>query len=418
VSGLGDGLAFVAFPLLVTTLTRDPRWVVGMVVAQRLPWLLLSLHAGAFADRLDRRRLLGAVESARMAVLLVLGLTIATHTLTLPILYAVAASLGVLETVFSAATHAALPGLVRTRDLGRANGYLLAAQAGGFQFAGPALGGRLFAAAPAMPFVADGVTFAASAALLVLALPRMPRRPRSVATTSVRADVVTGLRWFVASPLLRLLALTVGVLSFCWGMATSVLVLYGLEVLHLSRAGYGVFLAVAGLGEVLGGVIAGRMQTRFGTVAVVLGGAVVASAAYLAVGLTSAVLVAAVAMFLEAFGIIMANVATISLRQAIVPPELLGRVGNAFRTCLFGMVPLGAIAGGFLGERNLRLPFVVAGVVQVAAVVAAGPALARRIRQAEAALADVASGDVASDVAPDDLIDLTEAELVLAEQAG
>src|SRR5262245_48897711 len=80
VSGLGDGLVLVALPLLVTSLTRSPQWVAGIMVAQRLPWLLLSLHAGAVADRMDRRRLLGVVEIARMAVLLVLGIAVATNS--------------------------------------------------------------------------------------------------------------------------------------------------------------------------------------------------------------------------------------------------------------------------------------------------------------------------------------------------
>src|SRR4051812_3053258 len=89
-SGLGDGLVLVAFPLLVTSLTRSPQWVAGIMVAQRLPWLLVSLHSGAFADRVDRRRLLALVESARTGVLLVLGVAVATHSLTLPLLYVAA----------------------------------------------------------------------------------------------------------------------------------------------------------------------------------------------------------------------------------------------------------------------------------------------------------------------------------------
>src|SRR5688500_18604383 len=130
-SGVGDGLVLVAFPLLVTSLTRTPHWVAGIMVAQRIPWLLLSLHAGAVADRVDRRRLLGLVEVARMAVLLILGLAVATDTLTLPLLYGAAATMGGLETLFSAASHAALPSLVRTSELARANGYLQSAQIAG-----------------------------------------------------------------------------------------------------------------------------------------------------------------------------------------------------------------------------------------------------------------------------------------------
>ena len=409
VSGLGDGLVLVAFPLLVTTLTRSPEWVAGIMVAQRLPWLLLSLHAGAVADRMDRRRLLSIVETGRMAVLLVLGLAVATHTLSLALLYGAAAGLGGLETLFAAASHAALPGLVRRDDLPRANGYLQSAQIAGAQFAGPALGGLLFAAAAALPFVFDGVSFLASAALLVMALPRVRAvRPVEGRRTTITADVVAGVSWFARNSLLRLLALVVAVLSFCWAMVTAVTVLYGLEVLHLSGVGYGLFLAVGAAGEVAGGVLAGRVLRRYGTVAVVLGGALAATVAYVTIGLTSAVIVATAATMVETFGIGVANVATMSLRQAVVPSELLGRVGNAFRMCLFGAMPLGALAGGFLAHANLRLPFLVAAAMQAVVLMVCGPALARRIRSAEAELA----------AADEDVIDLTAAEEPVLELVG
>jgi MFS family permease len=397
VSGLGDGLVLVAFPLLVASLTREPQWVAGVIVAQRLPWLLLSLHAGALADRLDRRRVLAFVEVARMLVLLLLGAVVATGHLNLAVIYGSAAALGGLETLFSAASHATLPTLVPASGLTRANGYLQAGQMSGAQFVGPAVGGLLFAAAAALPFVADGVSFAASAALLVLALPR----PKAVAVeapprvTSVGADVVAGVRWFVGNPLLRLLAVTVAALAFCWAMVNSVLVLYGLEVLHLSRGGYGVFLAVTAAGEVLGGIVAGRVHARFGTTVVVLGGALLAAAAYLVVGLSSMLVVATVALAAEALGIGVANVATMSLRQNAVPPELLGRVGNAFRMCLAGAMPLGALVGGLLAQASLRGPFIAAAVIQLALVALCGPALARRVAEAESPAVAVAVDDPA-----------------------
>src|SRR5262245_35146129 len=88
VSGLGDGVVLVAFPLLVTSLTRSPQLVAGVMIAQRLPWLLLSLPGGAMADRLDRRRLVATIELLRTAVLGVLALAVATHSLTLGLVYA------------------------------------------------------------------------------------------------------------------------------------------------------------------------------------------------------------------------------------------------------------------------------------------------------------------------------------------
>jgi MFS family permease len=181
---------------------------------------------------------------------------------------------------------------------------------------------------------------------------------------------------------MRLLALVIALLSFCAAMATAVLVLYGLQVLHLSGVGYGLFLAVGATGEVAGGILAARLLCRFGTAAVVIGGALAATVAYATIGLTSAILVATAAMITESFGIGAANVATMSLRQVVVPPELLGRVGSAFRMFVFGAVPFGALVGGFLARTSLRLPFLCAAVLQALLLARYGTRLARRIKQA------------------------------------
>src|ERR1700735_5247061 len=111
-SGLGNGLVLVAFPLLAVTLTRQPVEIAGVVVAGRLPWLVVSLPAGALADRVDRRRLVVAVEVVRAAVLAALGFVVLTGAITLPLLYLTAFIIGALETAFSAATSASLPALV------------------------------------------------------------------------------------------------------------------------------------------------------------------------------------------------------------------------------------------------------------------------------------------------------------------
>ncbi len=380
-SALGDGLALVAFPLLAATLTGDARLVAGVAVASRLPWLLFGLPAGALADRVDRRLLLGAVELARMAVLVILGVTIATGSVSLVAIYAAAFALGALETAFSAASQACLPSLVGIDHLPRANGYLFAAQATGEQFAGPALGGLLFAAAAALPFVLDGVSFLASAALLCLALPRRRRRVSAAAPQeSFRADLASGLRWFMGHPVLRLLALVVASLAFCQSMVLAILVLYCLRVLHLGHAGFGLFLALAAVGNVVGGLLAGRITARLGTGRVVCAAALLAAASYLVVGLTSALGIALVALAAEAVAVAVGNVATLSLRQSVIPSELLGRVSNAFRMCIFGVIPLGALAGGLIAHAaGLHAVFVVAGGLQLVVIALVGPRLFHRM---------------------------------------
>ena len=239
-SSFGDGLALVAFPLLAVTLTNSPLLVAGVAVAGRLPWLLISLPAGAVADRMDRRRLVAIVEGTRAIVLLGLAVLVMASQASLVVLYAAAFIVGALETAFAAATRASIPALVDAMDLPRANGYLFAAETSGEQFAGPALGGLLFGWAPALPFLGDALSFAGSAAMLTTALPRTGPPPRT-SPTSLMGDVRTSLRWFRTQPLLRALAVAVTTFAFCQAAVLSVLVLYGLDVLGLTKSEYGLF---------------------------------------------------------------------------------------------------------------------------------------------------------------------------------
>ena len=380
-SSVGDGLAIVAFPLLAASLTADPRLIAGVAAVQRLPWLVCSIPAGALADRCDRRRLLAVVETARMAILLLLGVAVATHTHSLLLIYVAAFSLGALETAFSGAAQAALPSLVPPEQLTKANGYLLSAQMGGEQFAGPAVGGLVFAAAAALPFVVDGVSFAASAALLYLAIPRRsPDSTRSRPVTTLRSDMATGLRWFVRHPLLRVLAATVAGLAFCQAMGMAVLVLYALQVLHLSKAGFGLFLAAGAIGNVAAGLVAHRLHARVGACKLLVAAGAVTAASYLLIGSTAVFPVALVACLVEALAVGVGNVVTVSLRQSVIPADMLARVCNIFRLCIYGAVPLGALAGGLIAHAaDSRQPFIVAGLLQAVLVVPAGMALRRHL---------------------------------------
>jgi predicted MFS family arabinose efflux permease len=316
-------------------------------------------------------------------------------------IYAAAFALGALETAFSAASQACLPSLVAVDELPRANGYLFAAQATGEQFAGPALGGLLFAAAAALPFVLDGVSFLASAALLCLALPRRRRRASAAPPReSFGTDLASGLRWFTTHPVLRLLALVVASLAFCQSMVLAILVLYCLRVLHLGHAGFGLFLALAAVGNVVGGLLAGRITARLGTGRVVFAAALLAAAAYIVVGMTSALGIALLALAAEAVAVAVGNVATLSLRQSLIPSELLGRVGNAFRMCIFGVIPLGALAGGLIAHSvGLHAVFIVAGGLQLVVIAMVGPRLARRLAGLTPPPEDVIDLDVVSAVA-------------------
>jgi MFS family permease len=378
-SAFGDGLVLVAFPLLAVTLTHSPLLVAGVAAAGQLPWLLVSLPAGALADRVDRRRLATAIEVLRGVALLLLTVLIAAGADTLAVLYAAAFFIGTCETAFFAATNAVLPDLIGRETLARGNGYLLSAETAGEQFAGPALGGVIFGWFAAAPFLLDSVSYGVSALLLWRALPRRSTVSRT-GPGHLMADIRFGLVWFLRHRLLRVLALVISTLAFCQAVVLSVLVLYGLRVLHLDTAGYGLFLAAGALGNVVGGLIAGRVYSRFGPAAAVLGAGLVAASAYVLLSRTSLVAVAVVGMGMQAIAVAVGNVSTLSLRQAVIPPELLGRVNNAFRTCVFGVMPLGALVGGLLATHlGLSTTFLLAGLVQAGLLVLLARPLVTRL---------------------------------------
>jgi MFS family permease len=360
ISSVGDGLVLVAFPLLALTLTTSPVLIAGVAVAGRLPALLLSIPAGALVDRVDRRRLVMLINALRVVALMAFtGALLAGHD-TLLALYTTVFVLGTADMTFNVATQACLPAMVAPDELPRANGYLATAELSGEQFIGPAVGGIAFGFSRALPET----------------IHRRHKRPFA-------GDIKEGLVWFLGNPLLRLLAVVVASLAFCQAMVFAELVLYGTRQLHLSHAGYGLFFAGAAAGNVIGSLLAGRVYRRWGPARSLVGAAVLAGAAYLVLSVTSTIAVAAGVLFVEAVGVAIGNVTTLSLRQRVIPQDLLGRVGAAFRLLLYGLVPVGALTSGLLtATLGVRSAVGIAGAVQLVVLALVAPVLVRRINLA------------------------------------
>ncbi|GAC1598641.1 MAG: MFS transporter [Acidimicrobiales bacterium] len=374
-------MALVAFPLLATTMTRSPALIAGVAMATKLPWLLLSLPAGALADRVDRRRLLLVVEATRMLVLVVLGGLIASGRVSLIALYLSAFTLGAFQILYVGATQAVLPAMVRRDRLSKANSHLFIAQTSGEQFLGPAIGGLAFAAMASLPFLADGASFAISAALLALAFPRRSHRrvrPASDSRASIRREMGQGLVWFAGHRVLRLVGAMVATFAFCQSMGAAILVVFGLRVLHLSGSGFGIFVAVAAMGNLLGAVALPRLLSRIGTARTLLYAGLCAGISYAVMGTARSVPVALAALTCEAFAVGVGMVASAVLRQTLIPSELAGRVNVVMRSCAYGAATLGALTGGTLAAvGGARLPFVLGGCAEVVGALAIGLPLAR-----------------------------------------
>src|SRR5919107_1490738 len=224
---LADGVLWVALPLLAVQLTRSPILIAGITVAARLPWLLAPV-AGAFADRLDRRQSMVRVNLVRFVLLGGLALAVAVDVATLPMLYAVAVLLGVGETLFDTSAQSLLPAVVDRDDLTRANSRLFAVELVANTFIGPPLGGLLAAGCLALlagSFRAVGAAPAGS--------------------TRLRDDIAEGTRFVWHHPVLRPLAIMLGLQNMAFSAAFAVFVLFAVAPgpMGLSDAGYGVLTA-------------------------------------------------------------------------------------------------------------------------------------------------------------------------------
>lgn len=356
----------MALPLLAASLTRRPLMVAAVASVGRLPWLIVSLPAGALADRLNRPQLMRRVDALRAVLLAGVAALVITNRMTIGLIYGFVLVLGACDPFFAAASQAVLPDLVPVSALVRANGVLSVGVNAAQQTIGPAIGGVLFAVARAAPFAADAASFVGSGLFLfgVRTGPAAP--PERVTRAQLREDIRVGLSWYRRSRPLRVLTFTVAVLAFCQAMVSAILVLFALERLHLGGLGFGLFIGITAIGNVIGGLLADRVLHRTGTASLLVGAMMLAGAAYLLASATTSPIAAGVLLSIEAVAVVLGNVATVSFRQRVAPPELQARVATIWRMAVWGAIPIGALVGGVISAAtSVAAPLVVAGSLQV-----------------------------------------------------
>jgi MFS family permease len=373
VSSTGDGAMVSALPLFAVTVTRDPRLISLVSAAIFLPWLILSLPAGAVVDRHDRAALMWRAQAVQCAVIAVLTVLVLTREADIAVLVAGGFLLGSAEVIFSNAAQSVLPALVPPDDLPKANGNQYVALTIGETFIGPPLGSALFALRAALPFGLDSLSFAGSAALLA-GLPRTA--PTAGHAGGMRAQVAEGVRWLARHRLLRTVAILLGVAGFCNQMGQATLVLLATRMLHVGTAGYGLLWTASAVGSILGGLVNPALTRRLGLLPSLVIEMIASAAIYVGIGLAPDFGVAAALMACNGFAVTMWNIVTVSMRQRIIPAPLLGRVNSVYRMIGWGLMPLGALAGGFVAHAvGLRAPYTLAGILSAAALLAALPAL-------------------------------------------
>jgi MFS family permease len=385
VSNLGDGVAASAGPLLALSLTRDARLIALVTFAATLPWLVLSLPAGVWLDRWDRRAAMVRANLGRCAAFALVAVTTWTDTLTIPLLLAITLAIGACEVVFDMAAQAFLPAVVPPDLLERANGRLYAAEIVTNSFLGLPLGAWLFAALAAAPFGVNALALLAAGLLLAgvrtLADDTPAPRTSDAPVASPRRfsrELREGMAWLWRHRLLRTLALMLGVANACHTLGASVFVKYAAEALGLGPRGFGLLLSAMALGAVAGGLLGERVARRLGA-----GPAMVVAYAVFAVadavpGLVQHVVAVTISGVVMSVAGTTWNVVTVSLRQRLIPGPLFGRVNSVYRFLGTGTTAVGAIAGGLVAHRfGLRATYLVSAVTIAAALAAGARTLAR-----------------------------------------
>lgn len=356
VANVGDGIAIAAGPLLVASQTRDPLLVSMALLSQWLPSLLFGVLAGAVTDRVDRRRLVAAVNLGRAVVLLVLVATIVSGAVSIAVVLVALFVLGTAETFADGASSTLLPGLVPREDLGIANARMQGAFLLTNQLVGPPIGAFLFATGMALPFATNAACFALSALLVSRVVTSATHELRE--RRGLGEEMVEGVRWLLAHPPMRTLALTILTFNVTFGAAWSVLVLYADERLGMSAVGFGLLTTAVAVGGLVGMASYGRLERRFALADIMRVGLLIETGTHLSLALTTSPAVALLTLVVfGAHAFVWGTTSTV-VRQRAVPDALLGRVTGAYRVAIVGGLVVGTVVGGLMARTfGITAPF-------------------------------------------------------------
>ena len=404
-SNLGDGISSIAYPWLASAVTRSPLLIAAVAVASRLPWLFFTLPAGVITDRFDRRKIIVAMDIARGVLALAVAITVTSQKDTLPslnevgsitdlqtnwLLYSIlvitALLFGCAEVLRDNSAQTLLPSVVEEDQLESANGKMWSVEFVMNSFVGPPLGSFILGVAIFLPFYFDATTFFVSAALIATLIPSMRsvETPKKTEKLNFRAEIKEGFGWLWRHELLRPMAIILGLLNGIGALTAAVFILFAQEVLQTSVFVFAILGTAGAVGGTLGGILGPKISAKLGSgpslYLTLLSGPLVS----LIIGLTSSWQLFWVLSAISTVFAVLWNVITVSLRQSIIPTELLGRVNSVYRFFAWGSIPIGTLIGGSIvdlveitGDREfaLRAPYFIAATLGFALFLFAAPRL-------------------------------------------
>ncbi len=354
VSTFGTSVSTLALPLLALALTHSPAQAGLISAARLLPYLVLSLPAGALVDRWNRKSLMIRCDTLRWLALGSVPLAFALGRLSVAQLYVVAVVEGVANVFFSLAAVSALPQLVTAEQLPDAWALNETSDEAVHLF-GPGLAGtiislgRTTAAGAALAYLADSVSYLASViSLRFIRIPFQAERMPTAERRSLRTEMAEGLRFLWRQRRLRLLALLTTAVNFFQGPIMLAVIVLARDTLHLDVRTLGFVFSMGGAGGLLGAVLASRIKARLRFGQIIVGSAVLWTLSAVTLALAAAPLplmlgLALMNLLWPAYAVVV-----VTYRLSLVSDELQGRINSAFRLLSFGAEPLGTALGGLL----------------------------------------------------------------------
>jgi MFS family permease len=354
ISNLGSSFTLFALPLLIYQLTGSAVNLALSTAANFLPYLLFGLLIGAWVDRLDRKQMMiltdigSALVIGSIPLLAALGM-MAHQVFFVAWIYGVGFASSILTIFFQSGQFAAIPSLVGKDELVTANGRIQASYSAA-QVVGPLLAGMLLIVVPLpMLMVVDALSFLVSACTLAL-IKTSFNLPEKREKKSIRHDMVEGLRYVLRHPVLRNISMMMALINFVATTTSSQLVLFAEQRLGANNSQVGFLFSAGSIGVVLLSLLAGPLRKRWPFSKVALGALMVEGLLTVLLALTPWYW-AAVPLWALISGVgILFNINTGSLRQAIVPNELLGRVISIAGVLAWSAIPAGAFLGGLAIE--------------------------------------------------------------------
>jgi MFS family permease len=367
ISNLGDGIVAIAYPWLASAVTRSPLLIALSAVVSRLPWLVFTLHAGVITDRFNRKRIIVAMDTLRGLLTIAVGIFVYLERESLPslnelssltnletnyTLYSVilitAFLFGLAEVLRDNCAQTLMPAVVEDKDLEKANGRMWSAESLTNSFIGPPLGSFIIAIAIFLPFFVDAVTFFLAAALIAGMKPTVKSFEPETKSGPInfRAEIKEGFSWLWSHTLLRPMAIILGLLNAIASLSAAVYILFAQEVLNTTVFIFAVLGTAAAVGGILGGLLGPKISEKIGSGRSLAIALFVMPLGALLIGFASQWYVVWALIFFQTFAGVLWNVVTVSLRQSLIPTNLLGRVNSVYRFFAWGTIPIGTLLGG------------------------------------------------------------------------